>query len=83
MAKVYEGATVYSGARVAPSPPDVTIQNQGSVFLFVLHTPAARDWVGENVSIEDYQWLGSHSFAVDHRFAADLATGMAQSLVVA
>ena len=53
---------------------DVTVENHGSIFLFALHTEAAREWVNDNVP-EDAQYLGS-KLAVEHRYAADLAAGM-------
>jgi hypothetical protein len=54
---------------------DVTVENHGSLFLFTPHTQAAKDWVSENVGLESWQWLGT-GFAVEHRFALDLADGM-------
>jgi len=55
--------------------PDVSVLNDGSVVLFTPNTDAARDWVRDNVQLEDWQWLGN-GFAVDHRYAGDLAEGM-------
>lgn len=55
---------------------DVTIHNGGTLFQFVLNTEAAKAWVDEHVQLEDYQWLGSKAFAVEHRYAGDLADGM-------
>jgi len=52
---------------------DVTVQNEGTIFLFHLHTDAAREWVGEYVP--DPAWFGE-SLAVEHRYARDLAQGM-------
>jgi hypothetical protein len=36
---------------------------------------AARDWIAENVS-DDAQWFGG-ALMVEHRYASDLAEGMA------
>ena len=54
--------------------PDVSIENHGSVMLFRLLTPAATDFVDENVST-DAQYLGN-ALAVEPRYAQDLAQGM-------
>jgi hypothetical protein len=62
--------------------PDVTVSGEGpgtSVYLFIVHTPAARKWVDENVQLEGYQWLGANSFGVEHRFARDLSAGMQEA----
>lgn len=53
---------------------DVSIENHGSLMLFRLLTPAATDFVDENVS-EDAQFLGN-ALAVEPRYAQDLAQGM-------
>lgn len=55
---------------------DVQVVNQGTVFAFFLFTDRAREWVNEHVQLEGWQWLGGMGFAVDHRYAADLAEGM-------
>lgn len=58
----------------APVQTDVTVQNGGSVFLFHLHTEAARAWVAEHVSEE--RTMFGDALAVEHRYAEDLAAGM-------
>lgn len=55
---------------------DVIVSNEGSLFTFTLKTSAARAWVEENVQLEGWQWLGTRTFAVDHRYADQLAAGM-------
>jgi hypothetical protein len=56
---------------------DVQVENHGSVFTFAVLTEAARAWVDENVQLESWQWMGGcAAFAVDARFAWDLACGM-------
>ncbi len=56
---------------------DVTIDNDNGVYSFHLHTPAAKDWVEENVALEGWQWLGSSCFAIDDGcMAMSLADGM-------
>ena len=54
---------------------DVQIENEGSIFMFRVLTDTAREWVKENVGLESWQWHGN-AFAVEHRFAEDLAEGM-------
>jgi hypothetical protein len=54
---------------------DIEISNQGSIFLFLPITAAGREWIDENVQ-EDAQFFGN-ALAVEHRFAGDLAEGMA------
>jgi hypothetical protein len=56
--------------------PDVSVERDGSVMRFVLNTDAAAVWVEENVPLESWQRLGYRCFAVDIRFAADLAQHM-------
>lgn len=64
-----------------PQVVDVLVEGHGSLYLFLLHTDAARSWVDEHVS-DDAQWLGE-ALVVEHRYAADLAVGMnADGLVV-
>ena len=53
---------------------DVRILAGGSVFLFVLLTDAAREWVEQCVSQDRLMFRGG--LAVEHRYAAALALGM-------
>lgn len=55
---------------------DVLLENDGSVVRFEIQTPEAMNWVKENINLEGWQWLGRNSFAVEHRFAKDIAEGM-------
>lgn len=60
---------------------DVRVDNHGSIFLFEPLTPAATNWISENVD-EQAQWFAG-ALAVEHRYAQDLASGMmADGLVV-
>ncbi len=52
---------------------DVTVENHGSIYLFQLHTQAARDWVAENV--HEPLWFGN-ALACEPRCAHELAGGM-------
>ena len=55
-------------------PPDVRVENHGTIFTFELVTEPARAWVAEHVP-DDAQWLGGR-LCVEHRYARDLAAGM-------
>lgn len=63
-----------SQSPVMPTP-DVTVTNEGSVFLVTPYTQDARDWISENVHTEGWQWMGQ-SLAIEHRFVSDLVDGM-------
>jgi hypothetical protein len=54
---------------------DVEVSGGGTVYLFTPRSKKGRKWVEDNVHLEDWQWLGK-GFAVDHRFVADLTSGM-------
>jgi len=54
---------------------DVSVQNEGTIFLFTANTDIARGWISENVQ-EDATYFGG-SLVVEHRYAAVLARGMA------
>jgi hypothetical protein len=56
--------------------PDVTLTGGGSVYLLILHTAIAREWVDAHVS-SDRQMLGA-ALAVEHRFVGDILEGMQQ-----
>lgn len=55
---------------------DLRVENHGSIFRFIPLTDFAREWIGEHVSEEGYHpaWP---ELVVEHRYAADLAQGMA------
>ena len=56
------------------SGPDVIVVNQGSIFLFHLHTQAAKAWVSQNVE-DGAQYFGG-ALVVEHRYARDLVARM-------
>ena len=69
----------------SPSPqnpaPDFLFEDHFSLILFRMVTPAASQWVDENVS-EDAQFFGD-ALVVEPRYARDLINGiMAAGLVV-
>lgn len=58
---------------------DVTVENHGTIFVFRLHTDAAREWADENVEVPDYMQMGpigNGSFTCEHRCAPAIAEGM-------
>ena len=55
--------------------PDVEFLNHGSIMLVVPLTPAAKDWVDDNLALCTWQWMGN-GFACEPRYASDLANGM-------
>jgi hypothetical protein len=55
---------------------DVTVTNEGTIFLFMLNTKAAHEWVSENVQLEGYQWMSKDAFTCEHRYAYNLTKGM-------
>ncbi len=59
---------------------DISIENHGTIFLFRLNTPAAAEWVSENVQ-SDAQFFGD-ALVVEHRYAQDLAAGMSEAGLV-
>ena len=59
---------------------DISIENHGTLFLFRMNTPAAAEWVSQNVQ-EDAQFFGD-ALVVEHRYAADLAAGMREDGMV-
>ncbi len=56
---------------------DVTIQNEGSIYLAHLNTDAAREWVNENVSDES-QYFGQ-ALVVEPRYLDNLIAGMCEA----
>lgn len=54
--------------------PDVRVENHGSLFLFRVLTPDAQTWVNNHIP-DDVQWMGN-GFAVEHRYAENVAVGM-------
>ncbi len=53
--------------------PDFTVSNEGTLFIFNPLTPAARDWINENVA--EPNWWGN-SLIVEHRYARPLGLGI-------
>ncbi len=53
---------------------DVTVQNEGTIFLFAANTAIAREWIRDNVQEDATHFGGSR--VVEHRYAARLVRGM-------
>jgi hypothetical protein len=54
---------------------DFSVENHGSVVVFHALTEAARNEL-EVMGLEDWQFVGEDSFAVDRRLAGDLAEAL-------
>ena len=54
---------------------DVQIRHCGSIVMFTVLTQHSLAWVEKNVALEEFQWCGC-AFAVEHRYAEDLAAAM-------
>ena len=62
---------------------DVQVQNHGTLYVFIPCTDEARNWIEENVQIENHMRLGNN-FACEWRFADAIVNGMREAgLVVA
>ena len=61
-----------------PIPPDLAIQNHGSLYLFHPLTEAAREWIAEHFTGRaEVQFVG-RALVVEHRYARQLAEQAAQ-----
>lgn len=58
-----------------PQEIDVRVTGGGSMYHVTPLTEAAKEWVNENVHLEDWQWLGS-GFGVEWRYLDNLVEGM-------
>ena len=54
---------------------DFVVRPHGSVWTFEPKTDSARCFVGNDLGVQSWQWLG-HVFGVDHRLANDLVTAL-------
>jgi hypothetical protein len=50
---------------------DISIQDHGSIVMFVPLTEGGTEFLTTEVQTEAWQWMG-HSLAVDHRMAGGL-----------
>ena len=58
---------------IPEQPVDFTVENHGTVFVFVAQTERARELLENDVPLQPWQWLGTNTFAVEHGVARDLA----------
>jgi len=54
---------------------DLSIQNEGSIFLLRSHSDAGKAWIAEHIP-DDAQRFGG-AVVVEHRFIAEIAQGAA------
>ena len=52
---------------------DLSIQNEGSIFLLRSHSDAGKAWIEANIP-DDAQHFGG-AVVVEHRYIADIAQG--------
>jgi hypothetical protein len=52
---------------------DLSVRNEGSIFLLQPHTEAAHDWIAEHIP-EDAMTFGD-AVVVEHRYIADIVNG--------
>ena len=46
---------------------DFCVEDHGTVFVITPISRPAQEWVDENVQMADWQRVGKHAFAADHR----------------
>jgi hypothetical protein len=54
---------------------DIEVYNHGSLFIIYPKSPFAKEWVDENVCLEDWQWIGP-GFVCEPRYVENLVAGM-------
>jgi hypothetical protein len=52
---------------------DLSIQNEGSIYLLRAHTEAGKAWIAEHIP-DDAQTFGG-AVVVEHRYIGDIAQG--------
>jgi hypothetical protein len=58
------------------SPPaDITVQNEGSIFILRGRTNAGKDWIEERCDEGDYNPFGTGARLVEHRYIGDIVRG--------
>jgi hypothetical protein len=63
--------------RNAPLGPriDITVQNEGSIFILTGRTDVGRAWIEEHCSEGDFNPFGHGARLVEHRFIGDIVNG--------
>lgn len=59
------------GKHDASRYPDLSVQNEGTIFLLRPLTDAGAAWIGENLVAEDVQWFGD-ALCVEHRYIGEI-----------
>ncbi|TMQ46881.1 MAG: hypothetical protein E6K73_14490 [Candidatus Eisenbacteria bacterium] len=60
------------------SPPaDITVQNEGSIYILRGRTDIGKDWIEEHCQEGDYNPFGEGARLVEHRYIADIVEGAA------
>ena len=58
---------------------DFGVENHGTLWLFIILTDHAREFVAEHVAIPDHMWQGGDDvFAVEHGCGMDLVNGIVE-----
>jgi hypothetical protein len=55
---------------------DFTVTHHGSISILTPLTPAAREWLEENVDLEEAMRWGPGGIAVDHHYIVPLMQGI-------
>jgi len=55
--------------------PDLTVQNEGSIFLLRQHSAAGRDWMNEHIAISEETQMWGDAVVVEHRYIGDIIAG--------
>lgn len=58
---------------VLPTPPDFIVSDEGSIFILMPLTPAAREWVADFLPQDPMRWAGG--VVVEHRYISDIVSG--------
>jgi len=61
--------------RTAQTETDATLASYRAIVLISPNSPAAVQWLEDNVAAESWQWIGG-ALAVDSRYMADIVSGM-------
>lgn len=55
--------------------PDITVQNEGTIFILTGRTDAGREWIEENCSEGNYNPFGQGARLVEHRYIGQIVEG--------
>ena len=61
----------------ASPPADITVQNEGSIFILRGRTDTGRNWIEDHCDEGDYNPFGHGARLVEHRYIADIVEGAA------